>query len=90
MPFHGSRDLSGTDLSEMDLHHFGDTSIPGTEVKESLCPPLWLDLEQSLELFSRKHKHGAPTQKPKTKGASEEDKLLVKQSRCVCTTVLTH
>lgn len=63
----------------MGSHHLGDTSIPGSEVQESLGPPLWADLEQPLELLLREHKHRATAQKPETENTSYEDTLLIKQ-----------
>ncbi len=56
----------------MGAHHLSDAPIPGSEVQESLSPPLRADLEQPLELLFREHKHGATAQKPETESTSEE------------------
>lgn len=66
VPFHGWRYLGCIDFSEMDSHHLCDASVSSSQVQESLGPPLRADPQQLLELFGRKHKHGATTQKPGT------------------------
>lgn len=66
VPFHGWWYLGCIDFSEMDSHHLRDASVSSSQVQESLGPPLWADPQQLLELFRRKHKHRATTQKPKT------------------------
>lgn len=68
----------------MGSHHLCDTSIPSSQVQESLSPPLWADPEQLLELLRRKHEHRAATQKPEAESTSEEDTLRVERGRDAC------